>query len=41
MIPVHQHSHYLDNGTNKQMKLEVFNENNINEAMLISVDLCI
>ena len=33
IIPVHQHSHYLDNETNKRMKLEVGNENNINEAI--------
>ena len=33
IIPVHQHSHYLDNETNKRMKLEVVNENNINEAI--------
>ena len=32
-IPVHQYSHYLDNETNKQMKLEVVNEDNINEAI--------
>ena len=33
IIPVHQHSHYLDNETNKRMKLEVVNEDNINEAI--------
>ena len=31
IIPVHQHSHYLDNETNKQMKLQVVNEHSINE----------
>ena len=33
IIPVHQHSHYLDNETNNRMKLEVVNEDNINEAI--------
>ena len=33
MIPVHQHSHYLNNETNKRMKFEGVNENNINEAI--------
>ena len=33
IIPVYQHSHYLDNETNKRMKLEVVNEDNINEAI--------
>ena len=33
IIPVHQHSHYLDNETNKRMKLEVVNEDNINKAI--------
>ena len=33
IITVHQHSHYLDNETNKRMKLKVVNENNINEAI--------
>ena len=33
IIPVHQHSHYLDNETNKRMKLEAVNEDNINEAI--------
>ena len=33
IIPVHQHSHYLDNETNEQMKLEVVNKDNINEAI--------
>ena len=33
VIPVYQHSHYLDNETDKQMKLEVVNEDNINEAI--------
>ena len=32
IIPVHQHSHYLDNETNKR-RLEVVNEDNINEAI--------
>ena len=33
IIPVHQHSHFLDNETNKRMKFEVVNENNINEVI--------
>ena len=33
IIPVHKHSHYLDNETKKRMKLEVVNEDNINEAI--------
>ena len=33
IILVHQHSHYLDNETNKRMKLEVVTEDNINEAI--------
>ena len=33
IIPVHQHSIYLDNETNKRMKLEVVNENSINKAI--------
>ena len=33
IIPVHKHSHYLDNETKKRMKLEAVNEDNINEAI--------
>ena len=33
IISVHQHSHYLDNETNKRIKLEVVNEININETI--------
>ena len=34
IIPVHQHRHYLDNDrTIKGIKLEVINENRINEAI--------
>ena len=33
IIPVHQHSHYLDNEINERIKLEVVNEDNINEVI--------